>query len=238
MRANRKAQFRDDKKAEIGIGTMIVFIASVLVAAVAAAVLIRTSGNLQEKSQRAGDQTTKEVASNMRVDRTIGVRGAADEDPCYVDIYVSLTPGSDKINLKELTLQWLLPDRYMDLAFDADGDNGGNVTDPLVTANTVNDGYSIVPVRDSDDSIGDPATGPSALTAGDVAILRVHIQDPALLACTAVGNTPPNAGLLTGLPLPAGQAVGLRIVPELGAPAIGDFNAPESYGADLQIDMS
>jgi flagellin-like protein len=61
------------ERGQVGIGTLIVFIAMVLVAAIAAGVLVDTAGFLQSKSQQTGEDSTDSVTNRLEVVDTYGV---------------------------------------------------------------------------------------------------------------------------------------------------------------------
>ena len=64
MKTDQK-QVQEDNVAAIGIGAMIVFIALILVAAVAAAVIIQTAEKLQQNAETTGDDTAKNLAGKF-----------------------------------------------------------------------------------------------------------------------------------------------------------------------------
>jgi archaeal flagellin FlaB len=90
-----------NKKAEMGIGTLIIFIALLLVAAIAAGVLIQTSGSLQEKALTTGDQAKGQIATNVRVVEVSATDGSAGYLNDFQQI-VKLAPGSDAIKLSQV----------------------------------------------------------------------------------------------------------------------------------------
>lgn len=85
-------------KAEMGVGTLIIFIALLLVAAVAAGVLIQTSGSLQQKSLATGQEARKQIATNIKVIELSGVDGR-NHYLNNLTMLIKLSPGSEPIPL-------------------------------------------------------------------------------------------------------------------------------------------
>ena len=103
MKANRSQ--RNDR-AEVGVGTLIVFIAMVLVAAVAAAVLINTTGTLQQRAQSTGKEATQEVASNLKVSGIYGVRNSTSVSVWDLKMNTELSAGAVPMDLTKLVIRY------------------------------------------------------------------------------------------------------------------------------------
>jgi len=103
--------FSTQDRGQVGIGTLIVFIAMVLVAAIAAGVLINTAGLLQAQAQQTGEETTSEVSDRIQMQEVVGSdvddsnyfgdAGGENGALNLLNVSVRLASGSDPINMSQ-----------------------------------------------------------------------------------------------------------------------------------------
>ena len=213
---HRIRSLKEEDVGSIGIGTLIVFIAMILVAAVAATVIIQTSETLQNRAIAVGTQTIREVSSGMQI---VDITGYTDEDKTRIEyLAISIKPraGSYDLDLNE-TLIYLEHDNLTVLSLDF---QNGNQT---ITSNLSSDGifhtlnhtclqsnnFGVIAIRDTDNSI----TKNHGISKNDLAIVIINMS--AVLK--------QKGGLE-----PSGEISG-RLVPEVGSSGIFLVNAPNAY---------
>ena len=90
----------------MGIGTLIVFIAMVLVAAIAAGVLINTAGFLQTQAEATGEDSTQQVSDRLQVVSQSGyLSNPANGTVDHLTFVLARSPGADNIDLNTVSVE-------------------------------------------------------------------------------------------------------------------------------------
>jgi len=93
-------------RGQVGIGTLIIFIAMVLVAAVAAGVLINTSGMLESQASTTADDTQDQVTNNVEFVSATGEVDSGGDVINAVSFTVMKGAGADSISIDDATLEF------------------------------------------------------------------------------------------------------------------------------------
>ena len=102
---------RDRESGSIGIGAMIVFIALILVAAVASTIIIKTAEELQQNAESTSQDTRDQISGKISIsdvyvktsaDPLTG--GAGDTDVATLDVIARVSSGS--LNVQEGDITW------------------------------------------------------------------------------------------------------------------------------------
>jgi len=92
-----------NEHAQAGVGTLIIFIAMVLVAAVAAAVLIQTSGVMQSKSTSTTKEAAAAIGENLAVEAVDGINGGGILTD--LNITIKVAAGGSAMDLSKVLLK-------------------------------------------------------------------------------------------------------------------------------------
>jgi flagellin FlaB len=199
MKPNGRNLPNAESRGQVGIGTLIVFIAMVLVAAIAAGVLINTAGFLQSKGEATGQESTSQVTNRLKI---TGVTGGVEssKDPSSittVDVTVTQAPGAENIDLETVTVQWVGPSgtyniNHHDASTSADGTfKTSAIKDSDDSAPVINDPDDRIEMKfavtDSASSYGDAIdTGGDGLDPGSTVELRLSTQSGGSVTTTLV----------------------------------------------------
>lgn len=108
------------RKGEMGIGTLVLFIAMILVAAIAAGVLIQTATNLQSRALETGKRSTRQVSTAVSTILVYGQNGT-DGDIESVRQNVKLVAGSESIKFSDAVVSIDVNNVSSDLRFNGTG---------------------------------------------------------------------------------------------------------------------
>ena len=212
------SSLKKDERGQVGIGTLIVFIAMVLVAAIAAAVLINTAGLLQQRAQATGKEATEQTSTGLNVVSASGkvyddTSTGSQNDAVYsVNITVKLRPGSLNIDLKETVVQYIDDTTSAELTYVGTMNTEGNSTC-----------FGVFKVQDPDNSL------PVVNDREDVAIINLNVSkirkgsDTSALVTDGIGE---------------GDSATIKIIPPTGATTVFTFVVPQSIDGYEVVDLS
>jgi flagellin FlaB len=213
----------------VGIETLIVFIAMVLVDAVTASVLIQTSDTLSQRAKSISSQTIKEISSGLAIEEITGYTNPEKTRINYLALQVRTRSGSKDLDLSLCTLTILYNDLRVltlntSLVSHVNLDNKSVFYTPISAGNsatilnyTTNSTFGVISIHDPDGTV----VNTYGLNSGDRVFIIVNLS--------AVLDNDDGTGWMSA-GLPARESLSGALQPEIGFKASFDFTAPAVFG--------
>ncbi|MDP6888681.1 MAG: hypothetical protein QF454_01470 [Candidatus Thalassarchaeaceae archaeon] len=158
----------------IGIGAMIIFIALILVAAVASTIIIKTAEELQQRAEATGDDTRDEISGKITlVGAYISTEAATSTEADGITLIVQLSAGSDTTLLTDMSY-FIVCDGGTTSDVNTDDFSGAtDLAGTALVANSVDAGETfLIPI----DLSATSTTGACQPSVGDEHEMRVIID--------------------------------------------------------------
>jgi len=141
--------FNDNDRGQVGIGTLIVFIAMVLVAAIAAGVLINTAGLLQSQAEATGEETSQQISDRVQISTVTGTANSSTDNTGIdqVGLTVFRSPGSGDLDLTNVIIESFSNGQSDTLTYEGDG----NIDDEVDSDDLGSGNFTIVDIQGADD---------------------------------------------------------------------------------------
>ncbi|MFD1587981.1 archaellin/type IV pilin N-terminal domain-containing protein [Halorientalis brevis] len=226
MNEEQKDELKERLRAQVGIGTLIVFIAMVLVAAIAAGVLINTAGFLQSKSEQTGQQAGEQVTNRLQVLQVSGEKTSTSITPPdeperigSVTMVVTKAPGAEDIAMRGITMQWVDNDGTYDIVHEEEyNDQDGK--------------FAQEAIKDEDNSVRN-SDSPVINSPDDRINLVIDIGESDDLG--AYNDDPDSEDLIRDSGLEEGETASIRITTASGTASTVQLVVPESLSGKTAV---
>ncbi|MBU0762873.1 MAG: hypothetical protein KKD39_07585 [Candidatus Altiarchaeota archaeon] len=190
-------------KGMMGIGTLIIFIAVILVAAVAAAVLVSTSGSLQQRGLSTGAQAEASVSTGAEIVSVMAANGDSGHDIERFELLMRLQSGSEAMNFNNTVILFDTASTSQNLVY-----NGTLSTDREQDTSVTTGDYRVYYVKQG------PDYESGYLSRGDVVKAKFRCSD-----CSSTTADTGGVG--------ENKRVRIKVVPRVGQAALVEFTTPD-----------
>jgi len=200
--------FHSEENAAIGIGSLIIFIAMILVAGIAASVFIQTMNSLEQQALQSGQEAARDISSGLKVTQISGYNNGSTIS--QIAIFLRTTAGSDYIDLTYtyISLSDTSKSVILNLSTDVYSNSvSGGLFGTLNDTNLTSTTYGLMVIRDVDSSC--TSISP-IINSDDLVVLLVNSTE-----CFQGIDTRTE---VTG-----------NVVPEYGISGVIGFTSPSSY---------
>ncbi len=196
------------EQGEFGIGSLIIFIAMIIVAAVTATLLINVAYNLQQQAEQTSEQAIQDVSTGVKIISMGGYRynaswGTSAPYRSTLDwISLKITPiaGSPPINVSDIVIE-------------------------------VTDGYVVATLYYNPSASFSAGPKPSGLSSNEFGARKIRDmspEDPGIMTQGDIEEIFFNA-TAAGLNLQPQSSLSIKIIPKHGVPVEKDLITPSPY---------